>query len=98
MASESLLEVPEKWRRRPGMTIASGNSVPSRYLHLGENILHYCLLKHELSIYYHMRIKYARTVCFSNTFYLNDGTFKMHNFNSSLVKLIKKIYINILVT
>ena len=31
---------------------ASGNSLSSRYLHLRENILHYCLLKHEITVYY----------------------------------------------
>ena len=31
---------------------ASGNSLSSRYLHLGENILHCCLLRHEITVHY----------------------------------------------
>ena len=33
-----------------GLGFAPGNSMPSRYLHLGENILNYCLLKHEITV------------------------------------------------
>ena len=36
---------------------ASGSSMSSRYLHLGENILHYCLLKHEITVYYYSDIQ-----------------------------------------
>ena len=36
-----------------------------------------------------MRIKYARTVRFSKTFYLTGGTFKTQRLNGILIKLSK---------
>ena len=30
---------------------AEGNSMPSRYLHRGENVLHYCMFKLEITVY-----------------------------------------------